>query len=376
MDYKPDNSGIRSLEGFSFQIKVFCCFASKLQEGQQIEFEAIDDIAKCESATIMNIDDIDAKILSPVYEAIQVKHTKLTKSLAKKVLLNWIQIENSQYHVSKYILILDSKNGNTDEIKNIDIDNFINEIMKSKLKEHANISKVKRIFESKSDVERKDIIKKVLDKYELQDKDIGQYLTNSFKDIFLKSANEVVFYQRVEDFIKEITYKILKSVNTLQPYSLNYENFQKICENIHQKISEKIYMPEYSVFRNNNTIDLNNTVISKSREYRQLSYCDLSESNMRNYLLNELYYRKVRSEYLEDCMESRCETIEITAYENFESVKDDLKCSKEDTPKNRLKGTVEKENSYAENVQIKKGVCIHLTADSVEDKIKISWKDE
>lgn len=37
MEFSTDASGIKSLVAFSFQIKVFCSLASKLQEGQQID---------------------------------------------------------------------------------------------------------------------------------------------------------------------------------------------------------------------------------------------------------------------------------------------------------------------------------------------------
>ena len=96
---------------------------------------------------------------------------------------------------------------------------------------------------------------------------------------------------------------------------------------------------------------------------------------MRNHLLHELYYIKTRNNYIDNCMESKCGDIEVTAYENFESVKDELIDTNSDTPKNRLRKTTASSNSYAANEQIRGGVCIYLTGGNIIDN-QISWKDE
>ena len=44
MTYQPDSSGINSLSGFSFQIKVFVYYMLMLEEGMQIEFETLEDV--------------------------------------------------------------------------------------------------------------------------------------------------------------------------------------------------------------------------------------------------------------------------------------------------------------------------------------------
>ena len=44
MPYKQDKSGINSLSGFAYQIKVFAYYAFSLKAGMAIEFETIDDV--------------------------------------------------------------------------------------------------------------------------------------------------------------------------------------------------------------------------------------------------------------------------------------------------------------------------------------------
>lgn len=43
--YIPDESGINSLGGFAYQIKVFVSYMLSMEEGMQAEFETADDIA-------------------------------------------------------------------------------------------------------------------------------------------------------------------------------------------------------------------------------------------------------------------------------------------------------------------------------------------
>lgn len=56
--YILDNSGIYSLSGFSYQIRVFVYYMLKLKEGMQIEFETIDDI-NMKKIKPQQLDDFD-----------------------------------------------------------------------------------------------------------------------------------------------------------------------------------------------------------------------------------------------------------------------------------------------------------------------------
>lgn len=376
MDFTPDASGIKSLAGFSFQIKIFCSLASKLQEGQQVEFESIDDIATSKNCKAENLDDLNGKIQAQNYTSIQVKHTNLTKANTKNILYNWIQLECTSNNVSHYILITDEKYNNQDVLRAINIDVLIKEIMSSSKKANANISKVKEIFKNKSESEIKKTIENILNKHDFQSINIDNELVENYQDKLFKSANEVVFYQRLDELLSEITNRILKSINNSKPYVLKYIDFQKILNDIVQRFSVEVSLPSYNNFKNVTQIDLKSTEIANSREYSQLLYCSLSERSIRNHLLHEQYYRKIKNNYLDLCMDSKCGDIETTAYENFEDIKEELQSTNTDTPQNRLKETTRASNSYAGSEQIRNGVCIYLTSNNVSDEVQISWKDE
>lgn len=376
MEFSPDASGIKSLAGFSFQIKVFCNLASKLQEGQQVEFESIDDIATSKKCKAENLDDLNGKIQAQNYTSIQVKHTNLTKANTKNILYNWIQLECTSNNVSHYILITDEKYNNQDVLRAINIDVLIKEIMSSSKKANANISKVKEIFKNKSESEIKKTIENILNKHDFQSINIDNELVENYQDKLFKSANVVVFYQRLDELLSEITNRILKSINNSKPFVLKYIDFQKILNDIVQRFSVEVSLPSYNNFKNVTQIDLKSTEIANSREYSQLLYCSLSERSIRNHLLHEQYYRKIKNNYLDLCMDSKCGDIEATAYENFEDIKEELQSTNTDTPQNRLKETTGASNSYAGSEQIRNGVCIYLTSNNVSDEVQISWKDE
>lgn len=56
LEYEQDFSGINSLSGFSFQIRVFCYYMLDLKEEMQIEFETIEDV-NVKNLKVENIDE-------------------------------------------------------------------------------------------------------------------------------------------------------------------------------------------------------------------------------------------------------------------------------------------------------------------------------
>lgn len=88
--YIPDESGINSLGGFAYQIKVFVSYMLSMDEGMQAEFETVDDIAISKMTSDI-IDDNEDKFRNLIVsangiKAIQVKRTSITEKVAKQVL--------------------------------------------------------------------------------------------------------------------------------------------------------------------------------------------------------------------------------------------------------------------------------------------------
>ncbi len=146
--YIPDSSGIFSLSGFSFQIRVFVCYMLTLKEGMQIEFETIDDvnIGKIKHNEIDNFDDnyVNRIVGTNTNIAVQVKRTSITESSAIKILLNWILLESSEHVITKYVLFTDAEYENVDILFSKSAQEQFEFIKESTKSSRATITKVKK----------------------------------------------------------------------------------------------------------------------------------------------------------------------------------------------------------------------------------------
>ncbi|CAI3539565.1 conserved hypothetical protein [Clostridium neonatale] len=381
--YMPDSSGINSLGGFSYQIRVFVYYMSLLKkEGMQIEFETIDDV-NIREINADNIDENNENFINNVQGlnsniAIQVKRTKVTPDVAKKVLLNWILLEISDNKVDKYILATDEYYNNEDILFSKTAEELFTEIKESKKNKKSIITKVKNSFNN--DLERFIKIYNIIkNKYEfIAFENIDKKIDESYNVLFRKQGiNQVVYYNRLKELLTHITVQIMEAVNNRKSYIFTFENLMSVIENICLRISEKETIPLYSDFKKMHKIDFKDLGVSSSREYKQLISCDLSDYLIEQHLMYCGYYQNLRMSYLETNRLDKVEDIEETTFENFQNVKFKLQRSGQDIPYNRLEETKQQDNSFASSAQIKYGSSIYLTRDKDDEYDKqISWKDE
>lgn len=374
-----DKSGIRSLAGFSFQIKYFILLASTLSEGEYVEFETIDDVAKLSPEKIDSVDGCIIKDES--YEAIQVKHTSLSKGSIDKILYNWIVLAANKRKINRYVLVVDSSYGNENLIAGVDSKKFVRNIIKKSKKYRSNsaISKVKEIFNAKTEEDCISLVEEIKQNFVFKSTTIDQDLWDAYADHFRRAHNAVYYEERLKWLVQKITMRILESVENLNSFSLDYKTFIDLLEEGTTKFTDEDCLPDYDdAFKAAHSVDLKSTKVTALREFHQLQYCTKNEKLIEANLLFNLYYKEVRRLYLLNSKTSKCEGIENSAYDNFIETKEDLKQnpSKGDTPYNRLRETQNKQNSVVKNDQIRKGVCIYLTGKSIDLEKQISWKDE
>lgn len=379
MEYEQDFSGINSLSGFSFQIRVFCYYMLDLKEEMQIEFETIEDV-NVKNLKVENIDENSENFRSILSsevcnQAIQVKRTTITNDVALKILLNWILLENSNNNITKFILLTEGAYNNKDILFDKTINDVYQTIISSKKKKNAIITKVKDLYKNKyEDFEKTyDAVKA---KYEfLSVDDINKQIDNRCAILFRKAANTVVYNQRIKELLQHITVEIMEAVNSKTSYSINYTEFINLVEDISIRLTELVTIPNYADFKKINQVDLSNSELSRSREYKQLVACKLPENLLKQHLTYKNYYENILYKFMEMNKLSRIEEIEETAFENFENVKFRLQKDSSDVPYNRLEETKKMPNSYAGNEQIRYGCGIYLTREDIVDK-QISWEDE
>lgn len=378
MDYEQSFGGINSLRGFSFQIKVFIYFLADLAEGNYLEFETIEDV-NIKKITPDTIDEnseyfrTKLKIWEENY-AIQVKRTEITKTLVKKVLLNWILLESSGVNISKYSLFTET-DCNQQIIFEEDMKVLFDEIMDSDQKVTSTITKVKNLYQGRFE-EFEEVVKRIKEKHEiLTMKDLDREILEKYKNHFRKAANEVVFGQRMFELYQEITAKIMNAVERKKGLSIDYKEFICRLEDISERFTETVTYPEYSNFKKINQVELLDDKILKSREYKQLLACKLDDKALKEHLIYRNYYTHNRTMLMEMNKGSTIENLEQTTFSNFNDVKIVLQLDHKDIPVKRLIETKKRENSYAKNEQVRWGSGIYLTREGEEEN-QISWRDD
>lgn len=379
MAYQMDSSGINSLAGFAYQIKVFSLYAFELAENMSIEFETIDDV-NLKTLPAEQIDKYSSNFICTSTSitsnsAIQVKHTSVDDSTAKKMILNWLLLEKSEHKINQYVLFTDKSYQNAGAIFTQDANTLFNEVVTSKKRSDAVISKVKSLY--KDNFKNFEVAYNAIQaKYVFKNIENLDLLVQEAATLhFRKSANKIVFFQRLKGFLTHITYEIMGAISKKQPYVMSFEHFIAIVEEISNSYTDKLTAPSYADFKKINSIDLNESKISTSREFHQLKSCKLPENDIKRHLSYGLYYHATSIKYLENNRIKKVEDILETTFENFEDAKLDLQNQHNDTPYNRLSNTKSRSNSNAENEQIKFGSAIYLTKEDIDEK-QISWEDE
>ena len=378
--FLPDKSGIYSLGGFAYQIKVFVKYMLLMEEGMQAGFETLDDVTvgKLSPETIDDNEDKFCNVIASATEiqAIQVKRTTIDEETSKKILLNWILLEGGGKGVTKYILFTDSKYGNSDIIFDTSADDLYTEVVSTTKTNRATIGKIKSKYKNDKDGFL-EIYNQIKEKYEfISVSDIDEEIDNECKLLFRKAGiNLVTYYGRVRELLQHITYEIIQNVNRKMDYQIGFEEMMSCIEEICNRFTDEHRYPVYAEFKKINPIDISDLQVSASREYKQLVACKLPLKMIETHLQYGTYYQNVCFGYKELNKIDRIRDIEETTYNNFEMAKIMLQSEGKDLPLNRLDATKNRPNSHAESDQIKYGSGIYLTREE-EDEHKISWEDE
>lgn len=379
-----NNSGIASLAGYAYQIKVFIYYLTTLQEDYTIDYETYDDIAlkksdKEKDKQENKLHTYNGLLNSPSgITALQVKHKHLSGEDYEKVLFNWILLENNSLNIEKYILCVDKKYQNIDDVFPDNLKPLYDKIIASKKTNAALIKKVKNIINGDytlfcslcDEIKNKYIFREI--------SDIDAEISEGYKSIFNHGGVMDDIYQlRIKELVQKIEYEIFKSVTENNSYSCDYHKFKHIIEEINACIRDDFYLPpSFNDFKKASKLDITNTDIIKSREYLQLSKCSLPENLIKEHLIFEEYYNSYKLRNLENIKTNVIQDIENTTHYNFEMTKLILSTQGHDIPLNRLNETLSKDNSYTSNDQIRWGSAIHLTKADTEKNLLISWEDD
>lgn len=382
---KTNDSGITSLAGFAYQIRVFVYYMTQMSDiDSRIEFETLEDVVVSKSSeTNIALDQKSDYFRSlfvdkNTYTAIQVKRTSLSNDTYKKILFNWLLLESSDKKINEYILFTEDSYGNVDELFSILPQDLFSEISNTtKKRSDALIVKVKDTYDGNFTTFKKDF-ENIKSRYIfISEEDLDDLILKGFSIHFRKSGvNDSIYKLRVKEFVQNITADIIRTIDGKRPYTCDFSSMMVKIEDISSRIKDDRYEPDFSIFKRVRKINLTDSFIAESREYKQLTKCKLSEKRIIDHLVFKQYYESIRYKYMEDNKLNFIDNIEETTFENFCAVKESFGPFKEDSPLNRLNSLKDKDNSYTRNDQTRFGSCIYLTKDAISEELKISWEDE
>lgn len=383
MSPSENTSGINSLGGFAFQIRVFIFYMPHIISSTQIEFETIDDVAisSVDAATFFtkNADNFYSLLKTANdYYAIQVKRSDINRGVAEKIIYNWLILENSEKKkIGKYFLVTDGQEESNFNLFEATAKSLFNKILKSTKKENALESKLKKHYGSDFSRFERDY-DSIKTKYSLNSiGNIDEEIFEKYGLLFHKEGvNPVTYSLRIKEFIQLITGCIIDSIYKKQPYICTHGEMMKKIEMVAVNVTDNQIELDYIAFRRANRIDLCNSEIKESREYKQLVACNLNESKIEEHLVYNQYYQSLRYSYLSNNQSIKVENIEATSYSNFTDAKEYLKQNDIDKPYNRLDETKKRDNYHALKNQVKFGSCIYLTMSTIDPSMLISWDDK
>ena len=375
-----NDSGLSSLSGFSYQIKVFILRLTQLQQGQRVEFETLDDVAVRSLSSKDSISDSCFKWKvdeTSSIEVFQVKQTNVSESVRRQVLYNWLLAYNQKPNISKFTLYVAQGYSINEKAFTNDSEKEYQTIIESDKAVTALVSRVKQIYKDDLTKFKRDYqticSKSTIERLGDIDELIAEQLITPFHAT-AADIGKTYFEKRIAELFTRICARIMDCAGQRSPYVCGHAEYMQLCEEICKDISPTQYTPDYEAFRQVFSQDDLTSEITNSREYRQLRYCKLSNSEILDHLSWEQYYQSIRQHYLADAKKDAISKTESIAHQNHKDVVYELQDENKDTPRLRLIKTKRCEISTLHDEFSRWGTYIFLTQNDLPNKI--SWKDE
>lgn len=379
-----DKSGLQSLAGFCFQIKVYIYYLSNISERDIVAFEKNDDI-EVESEEEKQLEQLVLKqSLGSKIHLIQVKKTNIDKESKNKIIYNWMLATVNPQKNSKYTLYTKREYKKALDLKTDSVENLYKSIESLSPDPKSIIYKIKEKFPTYESFEI--MYNHVTSHYEVKSsKDIDQLIYHAYKDKLLAgSISKEIYSARLNSLIRDIQYEILASVQKIEPYTVNYSKMHRFINECIVSINEDVFRLNYVSFRKQHIPFIKQKYLD-AREYLQLSACYPQESKLNDleeHLVYMQYYEEFRFQNMRSLKNIFVEDVEHETFTYFKEVLDDIDLEiLNDTPILRLKETkkLNYSNSYLKHIPgskfLSSGTCIFLTKESTENYKKISWRD-
>jgi hypothetical protein len=371
-----NDAGLNSLSGFSYQIKVFIFRLTLIQQGQRVEFETLDDVAVSSLSYKDSVSDSCFKWSineNSSAEVFQVKQTNVTESVGRQVMYNWLLAYNQKPTIAKFTLYIAqgySFKANTFTNGAAKENQVVRESDKSPT---ALVTRVKQLYQDKPTKFEQDY-QTICSNFEVKILDnIDSIIAEQLRLPF-HATGKAYHEKRIEELFTRICARIMDSAGRRIPFVCIHGEYMQLCEEICNAISPTCYTPDYESFKQVFGQGELTEEIANSREYKQLGFCRLPNSDILEHLRWEQYYQNIRHHFLSDAKKEAIYKTENIAHQNHKDVVLELQADNNDKPIRRLIKTKAREISTLSDEFSRWGAYIFLTQENLANRI--SWNDE
>lgn len=370
-----DNSGIISQYGFEYQKLVFVYYAIQINNKDSIIYEGQDDVEIEEEKTLSKFQTSE--------RLCQVKSGEITRSILKKILLNWLlQLDQDK----NFVCISE----NEVSLPGEDFaDAFAKEIIGSSKRKDALISRVKVKYSTQknSDDLRSDI-KKLLSEAEFLPLNVDALLEksiNKFAELYCADTDsKVVFRERYLTLCDNIHKRITQSILKKEKYSLSYRELFGEISTVREAITDSKYDIPFMEFKKKSDAIMTRILDSQADAVRQLKLVfPKNEHAVIQELTKKMFYEDLRQHFVAINKGEEINALEYLAKENYDITLQDFEGYGDvRTPFKTYRNTLDKPlssplppESSSNFLFYRHGCYIHLTDTDIDEDLKIKWGD-
>ena len=372
-----NKSGLYSQRGFEFQLKFFVLNFLKLNKGEDILYEGLDDIeVENNYIPIMGV-----KKLNNTF--IQVKSGDVGLDVFKKIIMNWLL--NFKDNINCICCLENSLSENYLQDKDQFVTSLIKDITETNKSKRSIIGKVKSeyIDANKTDI-LKDRIYYLINQLKIEVKNVDD-LNLEIKKIYLNNYAEnnipdIINNSRIEYMINSIRGKIADSILKVNVPKFEYKDLIEYLFQAKEAISDKSFDITFKDFRINNE-DRVSKYLDNSLAAKQLRLVRDNDQFIIEKLVEEIFYKQFRDFFINTNLENHIDNLELYANDNYKRACMELEAdNKEMTPMVLYLKTTEKRlesplfrNNSTNNNFYSEGCYIFLTDDDAPKQFKIEW---
>lgn len=370
-----DNSGLITQYGFEYQKLVFIYYAIKINNTDSIIYEGQDDVEIEEEKTLANFQTSE--------RLCQVKSGEITRSILKKILLNWLlKLDQDK----KFVCISE----NEVSLPGEDFaDAFAKEIIGSSKRKDALISRVKVKYSTqKNSVDLKADIEKLLSKAEFLSLDVDTLLEESIKkfaELYCADTDsKVVFRERYLTLCDNIHKRIIQSILKKEKYALSYRELFGEISTVREAITDLKYDIPFTEFKKRSNAALTRILASQSDAVRQLKLVfPKNEQAVIHGLTEQMFYEDLRQHFVSINKQQEINDLEYLAKYNYDrTLQDFVGYGIVRDPYETYAKTIDKPLSSplpsersSNFLFYRHGCYIHLTDTDIDEDLKIKWGD-